>query len=211
MFDLVSTFGGLDIYLFDQIQRGRIRPGDRILDAGCGHGRNLVYFFRAGYDVCGADADPSSIAAVRELASRIAPSLPAENFRNEPVESLSFPDAHASVVICNAVLHFARDAAHFDAMLYECFRVLRPGGLFFCRLASSIGMADRMVALGDGRYRLPDGSARFLVDAERLAGFEAKLGARRIDPLKTTVVEDQRCMTTWVLRKGTSDGSDRSG
>ncbi len=194
---MVEQFGDIDIYLFDQLLRGRFVPGMRVLDAGCGGGRNLVYLIREDYDVYAADASASGVQAVREMASH----LPADHFRVEPVEAMTFPDAFADVVISSAVLHFARDEAHFDAMLRGSWRHLRPGGLFFCRLASTIGMADRMQPLGGGRYLLPDGSARFLVDEAMLLAMTQRLGGRLIDPLKTTVVQDQRCMTTWVMRK----------
>ena len=199
--DLRGQFGDIDIYLFDQLLRGRITPGMRVLDAGCGAGRNLVYLLREGYDLCGADADPRAIDAVRRLAARLAPHLPASNFRAEAVEAMSFPDASADVVISSAVLHFARDDEHFDRMLAGSWRALAPGGIFFCRLASSIGMADRMKPLGGGRFALPDGSERYLVDAARLTTAASVLGGTFVDPLKTTVVENQRCMTTWVMTK----------
>src|SRR4051812_36646933 len=104
---LQEQFGEIDIYLFDQLLKGRISPGMRILDAGCGSGRNIVYFLREGYEVCGVDLDAASVESVRSLARRFAPSLPASNFRVEPVEQMSFEDACADVVICNTVLHFA--------------------------------------------------------------------------------------------------------
>jgi SAM-dependent methyltransferase len=197
MISLREQFGDIDIYLFDQLLRGRIAPGMRVLDAGCGGGRNLIYLLRAGYDVYGADADASAVHAVRALA----PHLPPDRFRIEPVEAMTFDDAFADVVISSAVLHFARDEAHFDAMLRDSWRVLAAGGLFFCRLASSIGMADRMAPVGGGRYLLPDGSTRFLVNQDVLMDATRRLGGDFVDPLKTTVVQDQRCMTTWVLRK----------
>lgn len=198
---LTDAFGSLDIYVFDQLLRGRIAPGMRVLDAGCGGGRNLFYFLRSGYDVCGADADTRSIESVRQLAAALAPALPRENFRAESVEAMSFPDACADVVLSNAVLHFARDDAHFEAMLQGSWRVLRPGGIFFCRLASSIGMAERMRVLAGRRCLLPDGSQRYLVDQAFLLDATKRLDGELLDPLKTTVVQDQRCMTTWVLRK----------
>ena len=194
---LREQFGDIDIYLFDQLLRGRIAPGMRVLDAGCGAGRNLVYLIHEGYDVYGADADPAAISALRELA----PHVPVDRFRVEPIEAMTFDDEFADVVISSAVLHFARDEAHFDAMLSGSWRVLRRGGLFFCRLASTIGMADRVRPVGDGRYVLPDGTTRFLVDEGRLADAAGRLGGEPIDPLKTTVVQNQRCMTTWVLQK----------
>ena len=198
---LEAQFGPIDIYLFDQLLRGRIQPGMRLLDAGCGSGRNLVYFLRSGYEVFATDADAASIGAVRRLAASLAPELPQENFRREPVERMSFEDGFADVVISSAVLHFSRNDTQFTAMVNEMWRVLKPEGLLFCRLASTIGMESRMKALRDGRYLLPDGSERYLVDEALLMRLTSTLGATLVDPLKTTVVQDQRCMTTWVLRK----------
>jgi tellurite methyltransferase len=199
---LQDQFGQIDIYLFDQLLRGRIFPGSRILDAGCGSGRNLVYFLREGYEVFASDLDPLAIQQTRRLAAALAPALPADNFRLEPTEAMSFPDAFAAVVILSAVLHFARDEEHFRAMLRGAWRVLEPGGLLFCRLASTIGVERQVRHLVGRRYLLPDGSERFLVDEILLMNLSRELGGRLLDPLKTTVVQNQRSMTTWVLQKG---------
>ena len=204
MTDLQDHFGPIDIYLFDQLLRGRIAPGMRILDAGSGSGRNLVYLLRTGYEVFAADPDRVSIEAVQRLAAALAPGLPASNFRVEPVEEMTFPDAFADVVLCSAVLHFARDDAHFGAMLRGAWRALKPGGLLFARLASSIGMEERVQRVAGRRHRLPDGTQRYLVDEEFLIGMTRDLGGELLDPLKTTVVQDQGCMTTWVVRKPAS-------
>ena len=201
MSELQQHFGNIDIYLFDQLLRGRISHGMRVFDAGCGGGRNVVYLLRQGFDVFGVDANADAIAELRRLAAALRPELPAENFRVEPLEAMSFPDAHADVVLCSAVLHFARDDAHFSAMLQGAWRVLRPTGLFFCRLASSIGMESRLEPIGGRRFRLPDGSERYLVDEALLLGLTEQLGGQLLDPLKTTIVQNQRCMTTWVCRK----------
>jgi len=202
MTTLDDEFGGIDIYLFDQLLKGRIRKGDRVLDAGCGSGRNLVYLLRAGYDVWAVDANPYSIEEVRALASRQAPLVPADHFRVEPVEQLSFADAAFTVVISSAVLHFALGDEQFDAMIEEMWRVLAPGGLLFARLATTIGIEDRVRSLGHRRFSLPDGSQRYLPDEAMLMSCTARLGGQLLDPLKTTLVQDQRAMTTWVVRKG---------
>lgn len=210
--DLEAEFGAIDIYLFDQILRGRITARDRVLDAGCGSGRNLVYLLKAGAHVCALDGDPDAIVEVRALAAKLAPTLPAANFRVEPIQRTSFPDGSATVVISSAVLHFARDDAEFDAMLAGTWRVLAPGGLLFCRLASAIGFETRVKPLanghagnsgwiGRGRYRIPDGTIRYLVDEAFLIDRTRVLGGQLLDPIKTTVVQDQRSMTTWVVRK----------
>lgn len=201
MNDIREWFGQIDIYLFDQILRGRIAPGMRIVDAGCGQGRNLVYLLRSGYEVYGADANPAAIGEVHRLAAALAPELPESNFRNEPVEAMSFPEGFADVAMSSAVLHFASGDEQFRAMLAGTWRTVKPGGLFFCRLASSIGMESRVAPVDGRRCRLPDGSERYLVDEALLMELTAELGGRLADPLKTTVVQDQRCMTTWVVRR----------
>jgi len=197
---LQNEFGNLDIYVFDQLLRGRIAPGMRVFDAGCGGGRNLVYLLGHGYDVCANDADPNAIAQVRALASSLSAAGDLD-CRVEPIELTSFPDDHADVVMSNAVLHFARDGRQFEAMLRQMWRVLKPGGVFFARLASTIGIEDQIHAIDGGRFRLPDGSDRFLVDAPAIESWTQQLGGSLIDPIKTTVVHNQRSMTTWVMRK----------
>ena len=199
--DLQQQFGQIDIYFFDQILRGRITPGMRIFDAGCGYGRNLVYLLREGYEVFGVDQDSRAIDAVRHLSRSLAPALPGDNFRVEAVEAMSFGNSIADVVLSSAVLHFAREDQQFDAMLRGTWRVLKPGGLLFCRLASSIGMEDKVKRIAGRRFLLPDGSERYLVDEAQLMALAQDLGGELVDPLKTTVVQDQRSMTTWVLRK----------
>jgi tellurite methyltransferase len=201
MADLIEQFGQIDIYLFDQLLRGRIGRGMRVLDAGCGSGRNLVYFLREGYEVFAADSDPRAVESTRCLAASLAAELPADNFRVESIEEMSFPSGFADVVLSSAVLHFARGDDQFLAMVRGTWRVLKPGGLLFCRLASSIGMEHQMRRIGGRRFLLPDGSERYLVDAEMLGKLTEELGGQLTDPLKTTVVQNQRCMTTWVVRK----------
>jgi SAM-dependent methyltransferase len=194
-----EQFGQIDIYVFDQILRGNITARMRVLDAGCGYGRNLVYLLREGCEIFAVDANPEGVDYVRSLSESLGTGLPVENFQLAALELLPFPDAFTDVVICNSVLHFARDNRHFNAMLYEMWRVLRPGGLFFCRLGSRIGMDFERVE--GNKYVTGDGSVWFLVDEAMLTEFTAKLGAELVDPLKTTVVQNHRCMTTWVLRK----------
>jgi SAM-dependent methyltransferase len=201
MNEVREQFGDIDIYVFDQMLRGRIAPGMRVIDAGCGNGRNLAYLLRSGYDVAGCDRDHHAVEAVRALASRLAPQLPGGNFRVEPIEAMSFPDACADVVLASAVLHFAADDTQFEAMVNELWRVLKPGGMLFARLASTIGIENRVIPLHGRVHKLPDGSDRYLVDEGLLVTTTARLGGELLDPLKTTVVQDQRAMTTWVVRK----------
>lgn len=197
---LEEQFGQIDIYVFDQILRGNIASGMTVLDAGCGGGRNLVYLLREGFEVYGVDQHSEAVEYVRAIAGSLAPQLPPENFRVAAIEQMPFPDAVADVVICNSVLHFAKDDAQFSAMIEELWRVLRVGGMLFCRLGSTIGMDFER--LRGNVFRVGDGQEWFLVNERILMGLTQELGGELVDPLKTTVVQNHRCMTTWVLRKG---------
>ena len=199
--DLENWFGGIDIYLFDQLLKGRLFPGMRLLDAGCGAGRNLNYFLKSGFEVSGVDQSPEAIAQVRALAASLAPNLAADNFRIKPVESMSFADSHFDVVVSSAVLHFARDEEHWRKMVREMWRVLKPGGIFFARLASTIGIETEIEQVEGRRYRLPDGSTRFLVDEEMLLATTEALGGEWLEPFKTVVVQHMRSMSNWIVRK----------
>jgi len=197
---LLQTYGNIDIYLFDQLLKGRYDNATKVLDVGCGGGRNLFYFLRNGYEVFGIDPDPTAIEVVKELSATLAPGNPEENFIIATAEELPYPDAEFDLIICNAVLHFANDEQHFENMLRSMFRVLKPGGYFFARLASSIGIETLVEPLGNQRYLLPDGSERFLVDEERLIKYTYELGFF-YEPLKTTNVQNMRAMTTWCVQK----------
>jgi tellurite methyltransferase len=199
--ELRRQFGEIDIYLFDQLLRGRITRGMRILDAGCGDGRNLVYLLREGFEVWGIDESAEAIEQMRILAGKLAPRLSKDRFSVGSVEKLPHADASMDVVISSAVLHFARDERQWTAMMDEMWRVLAPGGVLFSRLATTIGQEGMLESLGGRRYVQLDGSNRFLVDEAMLMATTARLGARLLDPLKTSVVQNLRSMATWVIRK----------
>ncbi len=218
--DLPDWLAGTDIYLIDQILRGRLDSCTSVLDAGCGKARNLIGLARAGLDARAVDRDEARVAEARAA-------LAAAGWRDvdgavqvAEVDALPFADDSFDVVICSAVLHFARDTAHFDAMVDELWRVLAPDGLLFTRLASSIGLEGRIEIVDDGgdgaevvgdragddvapgcrRYRLPDGSDRYLVNEASLLATTERLGGTLADPIKTTNVQGQRCMTTWCVQ-----------
>lgn len=199
--NLRETFGDIDIYLFDQILKGRFASGCSILDAGCGGGRNLVYFLQGDYDVWAVDSNPTAIQALRSLAGALGKELDEERTRVEPLEELSFPSSSFDWVLCNAVLHFAEDEEQFGKMLTSMWRVLKGGGVFFARLTSDIGIEESVEPIDGRRYRLPDGSNRFLVDEKYLVDWGERLGGRLIEPIKTVNVQGLRCMTNWCLQK----------
>jgi tellurite methyltransferase len=200
--DLITQFGNIDIYLFDQLLKGTFDGCKTVMDTGCGGGRNIYYFLKQGYEVYGVDTNPEAVDQVRMMARELAPSLPAENFVATAIETMPFEALFFDLVISSAVLHFAKDKSHFETMLHRCWQVVKPGGYFFCRLASSIGIEKEIIAIGNGRYLLPDGSERYLVDETDLLHYTHQLGGQLFEPIKTTNVQGMRCMTTWCVQKG---------
>lgn len=198
---LLQTFGNIDIYLFDQLLKGRFDNCKTVLDIGCGSGRNLHYFLRNGYEVFGIDQNPEAIAHVQQLAAELAPENPKKNFVVNRADHLMYSDSSFDLVISSAVLHFAEDENHFDRMLRSAFRVLKPGGYFFACLASDIGLESLVIPVDGGRYLLPDGSERFLVNEKTLLHYTRELNGVLFEPIKTTNVQNFRCMTTWCVQK----------
>jgi SAM-dependent methyltransferase len=199
--ELQQLYGNIDIYLFDQLLKGTYDNCKKVLDAGCGGGRNLIYFLRNGYEVYGIDPNPNAVSAVKQLSQTLAPANAKENFVVASAENLPFDDNYFDLVISSAVLHFANNPDHFDNMIHSMWRVLKPGGYLFARLASDIGIETLVQNLGNGRYLLPDGSERFLVNQQLLLQYTESLNARLHEPIKTTNVQNLRCMTTWCLQK----------
>jgi len=197
--NLQQLYGNIDIYLFDQLLKGRFDNCNKIIDVGCGSGRNLPYFLQNGYEVYGIDPNVDAIGYVIQLSAALAPANPTSNFVVAAAEELPYPEKYFDLAICSAILHFAKSHAHFDAMLRSVWRVLKPGGFLFARLASDIGIEELVKPLGDGVYLLPDGSTRYLVNQELLLRCTSELGAELFEPIKTTNVQNLRCMTTWCI------------
>ena len=192
-----------DIYLIDQILKGRLDGVRRVVDVGAGSGRNLPWFVERGARVTALDPRPEAFEAMDEYlqALDLGPSATAGLERVlGRIEDAPLERGSADFVICNAVLHFAAGASDFEAMLRGAWGLVAPGGMFFARLASSVGVEGGLVPLGDGRFLLPDESERYLVDARGLEEWPDRLGAERLEPVKTTVVSGLRAMSTWVLR-----------
>ena len=191
-----EVIGSTDIYLVDQIMKGRYKSNDSILDAGCGYGRNLHWFLRNDLVIYGVDQDAAAIYDLQRRCPAVA-----ERFRACAVEKIPFDDYRFDHIISSAVLHFARDTAHFRLMIAEMVRVLKPPGSLFIRMTSDIGIEDKVRLVGDGVYDIPDGSRRFLLTRELLADVMQKNGLGFLEPLKTVNVNDIRCMSTVVLSR----------
>jgi ubiquinone/menaquinone biosynthesis C-methylase UbiE len=199
--NIKDLFGNIDIYLFDQLLKGRFDNCSNVIDVGCGNGRNLVYFLKNNFEVFGIDQNEEAIKETILLSAKLAPSNSLSNFCVSLIESIPFQNTQFDIVICNAVLHFAKNKNHFDQMLHSIWRILKPEGFLFVRLASNIGIEKLITSIGNGCYLLPDGTERFLVDEETLLDYTKKLNGKLFEPIKTTNVQNLRCMTTWCIQK----------
>lgn len=194
---ITALLGDTDIYLIDQIMKGRYTPGDKILDAGCGAGRNMYWFIQNDFEIYGIDSSEEAIINLKHQYPQLSP----EKLQVASVEKLPFPGQFFDHVISSAVLHFAESVAHFKDMIAEMHRVLKYGGTLFIRMTADIGIEDKVKLLFEGNYQIPDGSIRFLLNRKLLPEIMEEFKFSFIEPLKTVNVDDIRCMSTLVLQK----------
>jgi len=194
---LHSLLGQTDIYLLDQLMKDRYTRNDKILDAGCGPGRNMHWFLQNNYEIHGIDRDEEAIRQIRYNN----PAVPGKRFLVSLVEKMPFENNHFDHIISSAVLHFASGTSHFRTMLTEMIRVLKQRGSLFIRMTSEIGIEDKVHLINDGVYDIPDGSRRFLLTRSLLTVCMQENNLSFLEPLKTVNVDDIRCMSTLVLQK----------
>lgn len=197
MIELKEQLGNTDIYLIDQILKGVIKPGISILDAGCGKGRNMFWFYKQGFDIHGVDLDPENINFVRGYYLSFKGTLKVSDLTKIDHKNRAF-----QYIICSAVLHFAKSEDHFLKMIAELERVLDKKGILFIRMTSNFGVKEEFDDQSNGQYILRDGSTRFLLTQDLLNTIVSKFSLTLIEPIKTTNVDNLRCMTTLVFRKG---------
>lgn len=193
---LKDTIEGIDIYILDQILKDRFKKGGKLLDAGCGNGRNLKWFYNTGFEVYGTDLDVDKI----ELCKLNYPRLK-DKFLVTRIEEMPYKANYFDAIICNAVLHFAKDLNHFYEMFHNLLRIIKPKGVLFIRVASNFGIEQQVEFIKNGVYKLPDGSTRFLLTPDILNDLKLLKNISFIETVKTTIVENKRSMTTLVLQK----------
>ncbi|NVK63803.1 MAG: class I SAM-dependent methyltransferase [Flavobacteriales bacterium] len=190
----VNALRGIDVYLIDQLMKGTVDRESKILDAGCGSGRNIHYLIQQGFDVTAFDGNQELITSLKTLHAETN-----AHFLHSTVEDFA-SESKFDFIICNAVLHFARNHAHFDAMFRSLVALLSNNGVLFIRMTSDIGLPmDHSEE--NGVYLLLDGSTRYLLTREKVDELLRAHSLSLLEPVKTVKVEELRCMTTLVLRK----------
>jgi SAM-dependent methyltransferase len=200
--ELNKILGNIDIYLLDQILKGRFDKEMKILDAGCGEGRNTHYFIRESFQIYGVDYNPIAIQMARIYAQTINPEFDTQRFQTSPVEDMFFHKEAFDAVISSAVMHFAKNKEHFVRMWEEMMRVLKPGGIFYLRCCTAMGgIEQESVATEDGLFQLPDGSTRFLLSEALLEKLMERHQLAFLEDPRTVLVHHKRTMGTFVMEK----------
>lgn len=200
--NLNKLLGNIDIYLLDQILKGRFTKDMKILDAGCGEGRNTIYFLHEGYQIFGVDYNPIAIQMARIYAQTIQKDYDIYRFQTSMVDNMPFYKGAFDAIISSAVLHFAQDTVHFYKMMDEMIKVLKPGGVFFLRMCTGFGgILESGKPLANGQWSLPDGSTRFILTEELLEEIMAKHSLVHLEDPKTVLVHGKRTMGTFVFKK----------
>jgi len=199
--ELRNELGGIDIYLLDLILKDTYAENARILDAGSGRGRNSIWLLNNGYDVYSIDRDRSRIASLKNHWNSKELINPDDHFVTGELDELPFTNDFFDHIICSAVLHFARDHDHFDAMISELIRVLKPNGTLFIRMTSDVGIESKISMTRTGVVCIPDGSDRYLITRKSLDAMLAKHSLTLAAPFKNVNVDDVRVMSVIVMQR----------
>lgn len=109
------------------IALAHIQPGERVLEVGCGTGDVAIAACAPAGErgsVSGIDASPEMIAVARAKAAHAGLTI---DFRLEPIEALTYPDATFDIVLSSLMMHHLPDDLKRQG-LAEIARVLKPGG-----------------------------------------------------------------------------------
>ena len=199
--ELKEELQNIDIYLLDQILKGRYEPHHQILDAGCGGGRNLFWLAKNNYDIYGMDKKKEALDSLLHSAKQLNIPIDPSRLSVGEIHSMEYDSDFFDHIISSAVLHFAKSHQHFEKMFSEMIRVLKPGGSIFIRMTSNIGIESLVEEIESGVHNIPDGSIRYLLTKDTLDKLIKTHRLRLLEPLKTVNVNDVRCMSTLMLEK----------
>jgi SAM-dependent methyltransferase len=204
-----------------------VRPGGRLLDIGCGAGREALAFGRAGFRVVGIDIAPAMIDAARENAARAGPAI---EFRTESATELGDPPGSFDGAFCSGAYHHIPGCARRIETLRRVHRALAPGGVLILPVMyrEPVGLLSRarLVSLlraagarlfGPGRFSEP--GDRWMRDVSEASDSRALVffhDFRGPDEVQAEIeaagfVAAEEEPGWWVCRRGRPEAGERSG
>lgn len=185
--DYNNEFGDIDLFLLDLLLKGEVMEQADVLDAGCGAGRNTLFFLKHGFHISAIDSLRSEVNATNLMSRSLNKGDVAVH---GDLAELPYNDHSFDLIVCSRVLHFAESHKKFSGMLSELFRVLRRNGILYLSMNSAIGLEK------------PDTSSpsnRFLMTGELLDMIATKW--RNIQEPRTVIFSSNHSETTLVLQK----------
>ena len=177
----------------DLILKGNVNPSSRVLDIGCGEGRNGIYFIQNGYEYHGWDTDESKISLLEYLSKSIIGAK--VTFEIQDFRRASSNETY-DLIICSRVLHFAESEEDFYEMWKKLTSLLSSGGIIYLSMDSVIETSIGK-RLESGKVEFPDGKIRFTLTKELYV--EIKKGFEEIEPLRTLVHHKERAQSFLCL------------
>lgn len=198
---LNKELGNADLLLIDQILKGRFQPDARILDAGCGEGRNMVYFVNNHFPVYGLDQNPEMVTMARLIARSINKNYTVENIIQGTIEKNPFPATFFDVVLCINVLHAARDTDHFFEMVESLLKVLRKGGGLYIGMASISPAGEECITSSSRKNNESDTPVKILMNEDLMRRLLELKTIEKDGPAQFHQIEGSICMTGIWFRK----------
>ncbi len=185
----------MDLFLMDLILKGNLDPKSKVLDVGCGEGRNGVFFIQNGFEYHGWDTDESKLRLIEYISKNLKKS--STQFELIDLRESTLRDQF-DLIICSRVLHFARSKDDFDEMWNKLVHLLRSGGILYLSMDSVVDVAIGK-ELEDGLVEFPDQKIRFALTCELYE--DIKKGFDEIEPLRTLVHHGSRAQSFMCLKK----------
>ena len=185
----------MDLFLMDLILKGKIPSNARVLDVGCGEGRNGIHFIQQGHEYHGWDIDSSKLKLLEYLAKTFDASH--AHFKIQDIRSAE-ADRFFDFIICSRMLHFAESKVDFLLMWEKLSGQLKRGGILYVSMDSIIDN-DLWKKLEHGKIKFPDARIHFALTSDIYE--EIKKGFEEIEPLKTLVYHNKRAQSFLCFKK----------
>ncbi|WKK76408.2 class I SAM-dependent methyltransferase [Marivirga salinae] len=198
---LNSELGNIDLYWLDFILKGYLPDDAKVLDAGCGEGRNLTYCLKNNLDIFGIDQNPEAINFLKLIAKKYKLGDLDARFQVMKLDKILFPDSTFDIIIGSAVLHFAKNVAHFNMMINELIRLLKPNGKIFIRTMTDRYFPENIVELEEGVFQFQNKQIRFVINADVFVENLRDRQLELIEPYKEVLVENRHTMGTFMFQK----------